>query len=313
MWMIPVLEFDDIISFAAYLGRNEISQLNNPNANARLFIVDSSCRVAKIYDGFRCEAEDGGEIVLAPGTEKNIANMIEISRLLSADKFPQLALPTAIITLGGQLIGYEMPYISGINLGAALADSRYSHRQKIKWFNQLAEIILSLPDGIFIGDLHTQNVIIRDDGIVILIDIDGFSLATGHLLTCPAVFMEDLPQKYFDSSGALIISRETDILCLFRMFFRYLFEEYDIAVFSAEWKKLLPEYLRKRGAKSDFVDAVSCLFSDGENFLFSKIFDCWEDIPPAGEYNQFLKLTGLDLEEDASKEAINTLIDKVLR
>ena len=306
--MIPVLEFDDILSFAAYLGRNEISQLNNPNANARLFIVDSPCRVAKIYDGFRYETEDGGEIVLAPGTEKNIANMIEISRLLSADKYPQLALPTAIIALGGQIIGYEMPYISGMDLGAALTDSRYSHRQKINWFNQLAEIILSLPDDVFVGDLHSQNVIIRDDGIVVLIDVDGFSLETGHLLTCPAVFMEDLPQKYFDSSGALIISRETDILCLFRMFFRYLFEEYDIAVFPVEWKKRLPEYLLKRGAKPDIITAVSRLFSKDYNILCRCIFEFWADIPPAGEYNQFLKLTGLDLEESASKEAINTLI-----
>ena len=182
--------------------------------------------------------------------------------------------------------------------------------QKINWLNHLSEIILSLPNGVFIGDLHSQNVIVQGNGSVALIDIDGFSLTAGHLLASPAAFMEDLPQKYFDSSGTLIISRETDILCLFRLFFRYLFKEYDIAVFSAEWKKLLLEYLRKRGATSDFVDAVSCLFSDGENFLSSKIFDCWEDVPPAGEYNQFLKLTGLDLEESASKETINTLIDK---
>lgn len=308
--MLPSLEFKDIESFAEYLGRNEILQQNNPNANARLFIVECQRRVAKIYNGSKNETENGEKITFAPDVEKNIENLIKISELLSTNLFPQLALPTALISFCGQTVGYEMPYISGVDLGAALADPRYSHEQKVGWFNQLADIILSLPDGVFVGDLHSQNVLVRKDGTIALIDVDGFSLASNNLLTCPAMFIEDLPSKYYDAYGCLKISRETDVLCLFRMFFRYLFEGQDIAYFSPNWKARLPEYLEKRGIHSDLIAAVSTLFSDEENVIQPGMFTCWNDISPTGEYQRFLALTGLDNQELMAAEYINAIINR---
>lgn len=308
--MIPVLEFEDIISFAAYLGRDEISQENNPNANARLFIVECQRRVAKIYNGLKNETENGEKISFTPDVEKNIENLIKISELLSTDLFPKLALSSALISFRGQTVGYEMPYISGVDLGAALADPQYSHEQKVNWFNQLADVILSLPEGVFIGDLHSQNVLVGDNGTIALIDVDGFSLVSNNLLTCPAMYMEDLPPKYYDAYGRLKISRETDILCLFRMFFRYLFEGRDIAYFPSSWKTCLPEYLEKRGIHSDLVAAVSALFSDEENIIQPGMFTCWNDISPPGEYQMFLTLTGLDNQELMAAEYINAIINR---
>lgn len=309
--MLPVFEFNDIESLAVYLGRNEISQQNNTNANSRLFIVGNHRGVAKIFDGFRSEKVSRNGISFLPGAEKNIENAIRISEIISVDQFPMLALPTALLSFAGQIVGYEMPYILGIDLGVALTDSKYSHRQKLNWFNQLVDIILSLPDGVFIGDLHPQNAIVREDGTVVLVDVDGFSLCSGHLMTCPAMFIEELPPKYFDSYGSFRISRETDILCLFRIFFRYIFEGLDIATFSLEWKKQLADYLDKRGLESSFVSAVSCLFSQERNILRKDIFSCWAELPPTGEYQQFLKLTGLDLVESMSEKFINAMIGEV--
>lgn len=308
--MIPVLEFGDTISFATYLGKNEISQINNPNANARLFIVERKRRVAKIYNGSRYKTESGEEIAFSRDVEKNIENLIEISKLLSADLFPKLSLPTALISFRGQIVGYEMEYISGADLGTALQDPRYSHKQKINWFNQLAEVILSLPDGVFIGDLHSQNVMIRDDGTIALIDVDGFSLASNNLLTCPAMYIEDLPPKYYDAYGCLKVSRETDILCLFRIFFRYLFGGHDIAVFPSSWRQYLSDYLLNRGAEPDFAAAVFALFSDNRNILRPGLFTHWESVSPEEEYQRFLELTGSYSQEIIAVEYLNSIIRK---
>lgn len=308
--MLPSLEFKDMESFAEYLGRNEIPQQNNPNANARLFIVECRHRVAKIYNGLKNETENGEKITFTPDVEKNIENLIKISELLSTDLFPQIALPTALISFCGQTVGYEMPYIPSVDLATALADPRYSHKKKVGWFNQLSDIILSLPDGVFVGDLHSQNVLIRDNGTIALIDVDGFSLASNNLLTCPAMYIEDLPPKYYDTYGCLKISRETDILCLFRMFFRYLFEEQDIASFSPRWRARLPEYLEKRGMPSDLIAAVSTLFSEEENFIQPGMFSCWNDISLRSEYQMFLTLTGLDNQELMATEYINAIINR---
>lgn len=308
--MIPVLEFEDIMSLTTYLGKDEISQQHNPNANARLFIVENQRRVAKIYNGFVCDAESSRTIAFTSGVEKNIENLIKISQLLPADRFPQLTLPTTLISFCGQIVGYEMPYIVGADLGTALLDPRYSHKKKVDWFNQLVDIILSLPEGVFVGDLHLQNVFVRDDGTVALIDVDGFSLASGNLLTCPAMYIEDLPAKYYNPNGCLNVSRETDILCLFRMFFRYLFDGQDIAHFPADWKACLPEYLKKRGTDSNLVAAVAALFSDDENIIQPEIFTCFVDTSPLAEYQMFLALTGLDNREFMAAEYIDAIINR---
>lgn len=306
--MLPVLEFDNTESFALYLGAIEISQQNNPNANARLFVIRDRQSVAKIFDGVREADLPSKGISFVPGAERNIENLIKISEILPIDQFPQIALPTTLISFGGQVVGYEMPYISGMDLGVALGSLQYSHRQKINWFNQLAEIILSLPNGVFIGDLHAQNVIVQDNGSVTLIDVDGFSLASGHLLTSPAMFMQDLPSKYYSSNGTIRIDRDTDILCLFRIFFRYLFEGHDVAYFPLEWKHRLMDYLEKRGVESNFISAVSHLFSQERNTIHKELFSCWTNMLPRSEYRQFLKLTGLDLIESESRRFINTMI-----
>ena len=308
--MIPVLKFEDIISFAAYLGKDEISQKNNPNANARLFIVENRCRVAKIYNGFMRENETNRTIVFESGVEKNIENLIEISKLLKADLFPRIVLPTALISFCGQTVGYEMPYISGRDLGTVLSDPQYHHKAKIELFNQLADIIISLPDDVFIGDLHSQNVLVDNVGSVMLVDVDGFSIASINSLTCPAMYVEDLPQKYYDTCGNIKISRETDIFCLFRMFFRYLFNGRDIAYFPLNWKIYLPKYLKKRGIHSLFVAAVSTLFSNEKNIIKSGIFTCWNDILPLNEYQSFLDLTGLDNQELMTAKYINDIINE---
>lgn len=303
--MIPVLEFEDTRSLAVYLGRNEIPQQDNLNANARLFILGDGCRVAKIYDGFR---NDDKGIAYISGAEKNMENLIEISERLSAERYPQLALPTALISFAGQNVGYEMPYIVGRDLGVALADPRNSHEEKIGWFNHLTDVILSLPDGVFIGDLHPQNVLVGEDGRIVLIDTDGFSLDSVNSLTCPAAYMDALPEKYFDDHGSLRISRDTDILCLFRMFFGFLFEGRDIGHFLPEWRECLTDYVLRRGMDADFAAAVFALFSNDTNILYPGMFDCWSKVPVRGEYQRFLTLTGLDAREAQAEHYLQEII-----
>lgn len=302
--MIPILEFEDTVSFATYLGRNEIPQESNLNANARLFRLESRPCVAKIYD-------TDNSIPTVSDPRKNIDNLLAICQLTSAAAQPHIAFPTALISLCGQIVGYEMPYVSGVALGNALTDPQYSHYQIIDWFNQLTDAILSLPNGVYIGDLHPQNVLIREDNTIVLIDIDGFSVDTGHQMTCPATFLEHLPAKYYDDRGQLRISRDTDILCLFLIFFLYLFDGQDVFSFPEAWREQLSVYFEKRTSDSSLASSVAALFSNCPNFLQRGIFTCWKDISPQNEYDRFLALTGLDKLEDQAAEYLNHLIDSI--
>ena len=302
--MLPVLDFEDAVSFTAYLGRNEIPQTDNFNANAKIFLLDSKPCVAKIYVG-------NNRVPDASDPRKNIDNLLAICQATSAAAQPHITFPTALIRFRNQIVGYEMPYVSGVELGIALLDPQYTHNQILDWFNQLADAILSLPDGVYIGDLHPQNVLIRDDNTVTLIDIDGFSVETGHQMTCPATFLDHLPSKYYDGQGQLRISRDTDILCLFLIFFLYLFDGQDVFSFPETWKKQLPVYFEKRIGGNHLSSAVAALFSNQPNFLHREMFSCWKNIAPKNEYDHFLHLTELDKQESQAAEYLNFLIDSV--
>lgn len=302
--MFPILEFEDAVSFSDYLGTAELSQQDNYNANARLFLVKDQLRVAKIYD-----ADGTNPNVSDP--RKNLDNLLAICQRTSAATQPHIAFPTELISFRSRIVGYQMPYVPGIPLGEALLDPRYPHMQKIDWFRQLTDAILSLPEGICIGDLHPQNVLIRDDGTVILIDIDGFSVDTGHQMTCPATFLEHLPAKYYDDRKQFRISRDTDILCVFLIFFQYLFDGRDIFSFPEAWTEQLSVYIEKRTGDSNLASSVAVLFSNRPNFLNREMFACWKEITPQNEYDRFLALTGLDMQETQSAEYLNHLIDNV--
>lgn len=310
--MLPVFHFNDKKSLAKFVGNDEISQKNNPNAYSRLFITEDGQSVVKLYDGFwRSGAENNRPWVEFSGPAgKNIENIYLLSERLTHDQYPQIALPNAMISFCGQVVGYMMPYVDGIEMGAALKDSRFTHNQKVDWFNQLAEIILSLPKDVFVGDLHAQNVLIRKDGIVMLIDIDGFSIVSGHQLTCPAMHNENLPAKYFNDLGDIIISRETDILCLFRMFFKYIFDGKDIIYFPEEWIKQFPRYLQLRGMDINFISSVTNLFSFEINLLYPRLFSQWHDICLESEYGYFIEAIKANTAEAVARRYLNNLINE---
>lgn len=185
--MIPVLQFNDSSSLANYIGDNEISQEYNANSDARLFILPDNTRVIKLFTN------------LGYSTAKNMDNLMAISRIMRREDYPSIILPSALISLQGHIVGYEMDCVSGVDFGDALQSARHTHQQKIEWFNQLAGIIISLPEGVFVGDLHAQNVMVRNDNNIVLVDIDGFSLENQHSLTGPAQYIEGLPSKYYDA------------------------------------------------------------------------------------------------------------------
>lgn len=238
---------------------NEISQENNPNATARLFIQDNGL-LYKEYFNFN-------EL-----TQKNIENLLVIAQTPQLQTIRALTLPVKIVRKSGRVIGYTMPYHKGRTLWDFVNDDAVPFGRKLNCFRQLAEVITRLPEGVFVGDLHMKNVLVDSRDQIHLIDIDGFSLAQGHLLTCP---MNKVIQKDGRLQGEkyAAISRNTDILCFYDAFLYLLLGRIYFTMYAHGCFLDYLTYLEQTGFPRALVEDIRCLFSDEPNRLTVSALD----------------------------------------
>lgn len=197
-----------------FVHAKEISQKENINANSKLYVVNDEI-VFKMY---------------LPETKeylRNLNNLFIIREIQELKKIEELVLPTALIKLNKNVIGYFMPYIKGKSLCNYLLDLSVDNKQKLYVFTQLAKVIEWLPSGIHIGDLHANNIIVDQHNKIHLIDIDGFSIDGGEQLSVPTP-LPYVVGKYCNREGHPIISKNSDIYCVFQLFLRYILQGFDI-------------------------------------------------------------------------------------
>lgn len=238
--------------------------------------------------------------------EKNLANLDLICDRIDAAAFPELVLPTAFLEWNGCRVGYLMPYISGVCLDSALRDRRIERDAKVEWFNAIAAVILALPPCVHLGDLHGHNVLIDRQNQIHLIDIDGFSVDDGFTLICPMFYNKGMcrnlhKQKYFDEEGHVRVSLNTDIFCLFSLFFRYVLDGYDLFSFSPVWLGRFFDFLEATGVSAYTVEMFRQVLREEDNYLVPAPFEDFKRPKITISYRSFLQATGLIEEERRAK------------
>lgn len=241
---------------APLLLEHELPQENNPNATARLYLQENGLLYKKYFDF--CEL-----------TRKNIDNLLRIASDPRAATVPALTLPVEIVREAGEVVGYTMPYHRGVTLREYVACDGVPFAAKLACFLQLADAVVQMPSGIYIGDLHTKNVIVDEAGRIHLIDLDGFSVAGGHTLSCPlaSLIRRDVRlcrPKYLDGEQ-VAVSRETDILCFFDAFLHLLLGGIYFTMYSHACFLDYLSYLVRVGFPKETVADIRALFSDEPN------------------------------------------------
>jgi hypothetical protein len=243
---------------------NEISQENNLNATARLYIQENGL-VYKEYFNFN-------EL-----TRKNIENLLVIARSAQMEAIEELAFPQEIIEKNGQVIGYTMPYYPGRMLLDYVNDETVSFEAKISCFSQLARVLSQLPENIYIGDLHMKNVIVDTTGKIHLIDLDGFSVQQAHLLSCPLARIIQQDSRFqrtkYQKNGTVIVSRDTDILCFFDAFLYLLLGRIYFTMYSSKCFLDYLNYLEQTSFPKALIEDIQTLFTDAPNRLTVSAFD----------------------------------------
>lgn len=192
----------------------EISQQGNVNAITRIWIEPHET----VYK----------EYVLRNNIyRKNVHNLLKISSRSAMYSIPEIAMPISIYKKGLHIQGYTMKHYSGISIRDFLTDECVDSTMQLRCLIKLGSVICQLPEDIFIGDLHGENVLVEEDGNIHIIDIDGFSTSRCEI-TCPlSVQINSIPKnkKYFHCNGKFKISRESDIFCFYLLFLTWLSKE----------------------------------------------------------------------------------------
>lgn len=298
----------NIVSFLEILDdiNGEISQAGNWNAYTRLLLLPQKQQIAKIcyknYDVWK----------------RNITNLKLISNQLKSEDFPELVLPNELVEHNGNIVGYIMPYVEGITLGKILQSKGSNTHCILSVFDQLASVINRLPANIHIGDLHSQNVIVSNNGNAHVIDVDGFSADNGFTMTCPLCFnniiSNQLPQnKYFNDDKSVKIGINTDIYCLIEIFFTWMFDGINPLHFSESKWKLFIEYLRVKGIQKQVLNMIERLRSEEGNYLIESPFASFGNQLSNISYDDYLSIMGIQSEEKIYAKYINRIIEESRR
>lgn len=234
---------------------NEISQEGNINANSKLFILNNGM-VFKMF---------------LPKTNylHNLNNLLLIKKRKDLKAIPELVFPTELVKLNHNIIGYFMPYVKGYNFFTYLSNPSITNKQKLHIFTQLAIVINKLPPDIHIGDLHANNIIIDQYNKIHLIDIDGFSLDYGEQLSVP-VPLPYILEKYYTYEGNPIVSKNSDIYCVFRLFMHFILQEFDLL--NSEYIDDYISFLKRTNASTILTKELELLYTIEDNLLDDKTF-----------------------------------------
>ena len=247
-----------------YSFEKEISQENNPNANARLWIQPNNT-VLKVYSVWNNQ------------TKSNNDMLQEICRVKQLFSMREIAMPLQILFENNVIIGFTMPYYTGIHLDDYLSNPLIPSESKLHCLIKLAEIINAMPKDVFIGDLHGKNILVESNDNIHIIDIDGFSIK-GHEQTCPLKAFsarKDIlgQRKYHHFDGSLKISRDTDIFCFFIFFLEWIMGGINFMAYTRNEINEYLDYIGDKGFPREIKLMINRLFDRKHNYIEPNVFE----------------------------------------
>ena len=281
---------------------NEISQQDNWNANARLWIQEDNTVFKQYikYNRITC---------------KNIKNLLKLSKNITLYSINEIVMPIQIYRNGKRICGYTMPYCKGKPLEDVLMSSEIDAKKQLICLMNLGKVICNLPVNVYIGDLHGHNVLAEENADIHSIDIDGFSIQ-GSEITCPISKKMEIEsigkiKKYRHKSGRFKISRDSDIFCFYMLMLSWL-SKVDAFQFNKGETFLYLEYLEGLGFPQKVINSIHKLYSDKSNSIeMNAFFQIDLEKMVQYDYNSFINFQQLTSGEGRRcmtlKERVNQL------
>ncbi len=209
-----------------------------------------------------------------------------ISQLLASfDQLdvPELVLPTALLSVNGNISGYSMPLVeNNVNLTLILNNPKVNLELKMKLLKEIYSLlskitsIRELDNKFFLGDIHEANFILDvDEQMVKAVDLDssyinGSSISISKFLTFNHNLLNN-PLKYpHDDEDRAIPNQNTTILCFCYMLLNVLSGNTDSHLWSPNEFYSYIEFMKKNGCSEELAKALINLYSKSQTNDFSE-------------------------------------------
>ena len=205
----------------------------------------------------------------------------------------ELVFPESIISVGGKISGFLIPYIENINLQTMLISNKYTFEEKISRLKEIGDILERLKDlrqyteikGFYINDLNASNFIINNKTNKLnVVDLDsckiGNNLAQPSKLLASSKVIGNV-SKYKKNKnnigGNYVINENTDLFCYVATIIEFLSQVKMSSLSKNNFDNYL-EYLKSLGVSLKLLDKLSLIYEKGNNENPSYYLDYLNDV-----------------------------------
>lgn len=196
---------------------------------------------------------------------------------------PEIVFPEKLVMVEGKIVGYLMELVPSINLESALSSDQISTERKIKYFEQIGEILekmkyvrkYSTLKDFYLNDVHENNFIIdiNSDNIRV-VDIDSCKINNNIALTLGSRYFQadtiitNIPKykqnEEFAYGCNFIPSQDTDLYCYTIMILNFIYGG-GIEKLSLEELYDYFEYLYQIGVDEKIINIFKKIVSNSPN------------------------------------------------
>ena len=260
-----------------------IPDRNCINTEAILLLIPDKEKRYKVFKDFYIDE--------GPSWGNKLSTIITLHDCKDDIGINEFVYPEELCTVDGNLEGYLMEFIMGVNLSRILKNPIITLEEKICFLKQVSEVLKKVKKlrtcddfkDFHIGDLHEDNIIIDTNGKVRFLDMDSSKI--GGNLPSPSKYLVNLKikgiinNKYvFDTFDKEIISpnEETDNYCFAIMILNLLYQD-NITKNSVEYINNYLDYLRSNGINKELIDIFYNLYTNKSNLDCSEYLDTLDE------------------------------------
>lgn len=245
------------------------------------------CGKIKVFKSFKNHTSNGAKFA----NKLYTVQMLDTYKEILPNSF---VIPDSLCSVSGNIEGFTLPYIEGVNMEHYLNDKKISPKEKLYFIKRIGLILEQMDHirqntnlkSLFINDLHASNFIIqKDKGEVKIVDLDSCKICDNK--SFPARYLGSLglfnaapynkyilEQKdsekkydhnnYEDYYGYVCANANSDLYCYTILFLNFLYGS-NINLFSINEFYDYMYYLGKIGIDKNLVNALYKIVSSGNN------------------------------------------------
>ncbi len=264
------------------ISNNKFNSLTKMKLNSKIYNTEGI-----IYD-FRYKGSDKALKRFYSNSGVTFANKLYTLEMLDYYKnyLPKnFCCPDNLVNVGGEVVGFTMPKIEGINLRVLLDDEKVSIHEKIYYLYKIGEVLFQMKKirkhtplkQFYINDLHESNIIINPDNKDIsILDLDSCRIFNNGCFAAKYlgtnVFVYDKPNKYIynedinNGYGLIVANENSDLFCYNIMVLNFLYQDNVHRMNLKQFYEYL-NYLNSLNFNLELLDCFSKIgvFCDNDN------------------------------------------------